>query len=269
MAKALPYFKFYCSEWSDGDITLEDMKTQGVFINICSYYWSQECNISFDKLQKRFKIYKKQIENLKKAKIIFSENDNLVIKFLDKQWLEREAVKHRNQQNGKAGGRPKITQSVKSGLAEQNPNETNIEENKEEKNKEDIKTSKKDFIVPSWIQKDSWDGFVEMRNKIKKPLTLRAKNMIVAKLEKFGESNANECLEQSTLKCWQDVFEVKKDYPFNLETMSFEKDMQGYATAGKTFFVDKMKGKVFISDGSESVDFYWCNDDGFYPKAWS
>ena len=110
------------------------MKTQGVFINICSYYWSQECEISFEKLLKRFKIHKKQIENLKKAKIIFSENENLVIKFLDKQWTEREAVKLRNQQNGKAGGRPKLTQSVKSGLAKANPSETNIEEKREEEN---------------------------------------------------------------------------------------------------------------------------------------
>ncbi len=145
MAKSLPYFKFYCSEWSDGDITLEDMKTQGLFINICSYYWSQECDISNEKLSKRFKNHKKQIENLKKAEIIFSENENIVIKFLDKQWSEREAVKHRNQQNGKAGGRPKITQSVKSGLAKTNPSETNIEERREEKIeiKEDIKSKPK------------------------------------------------------------------------------------------------------------------------------
>ena len=43
MAKSLPYFKFFCSEWSDGDITLEDYQTQGLFINICAYYWSNEC----------------------------------------------------------------------------------------------------------------------------------------------------------------------------------------------------------------------------------
>ena len=149
MAKALPYFKFYCSEWNDGDITLEDMKTQGVFINICSYYWSQECEISYEKLLKRFKNYKKQIENLKKAKIIFSENENLVIKFLDKQWSEREAVKLRNQQNGKAGGRPKKTQSVKSGKPKTNPSETNIEEKRKEENKEDIKSKPKKFIAPT------------------------------------------------------------------------------------------------------------------------
>ena len=49
MAKDLPYFKFFCSEWNDGDITLESYEAQGVFINICSYYWSNECNVNFDK----------------------------------------------------------------------------------------------------------------------------------------------------------------------------------------------------------------------------
>ena len=139
MAKALPYFKFYCSEWSDGDITLEDMKTQGVFINICSYYWSQECDILEEKLQKKFKNYSKQIENLKKEKIIFSVGDKIEIKFLDKQWQERELIKQRNKQNGASGGRPKKTQSVNSGKPTDNPNITNIEEKRREENKSNKK----------------------------------------------------------------------------------------------------------------------------------
>ena len=55
MAKDLPYFKFYSSEWNDGDITLEDYHTQGAFINICSYYWSRECSLEKVKLYKRFR----------------------------------------------------------------------------------------------------------------------------------------------------------------------------------------------------------------------
>tara|TARA_R110002020_G_scaffold327132_1_gene543029 strand:+ start:791 stop:1498 length:708 start_codon:yes stop_codon:yes gene_type:complete len=144
MAKQLPYFKFFCSEWSDGDITLEDMKTQGVFINICSYYWSQECEISYEKLLKRFKNYQKQIENLKKEKIIFSENGKLLIKFLDKQWKEREAIKQRNHKNGSGGGRPKKTQSVNFGKPNDNPSETNKEKIREEEKRKDKSKPKKD-----------------------------------------------------------------------------------------------------------------------------
>lgn len=134
MAKDLPYFKFYPTEWISGDITLEDLKTQGLFINICCYYWSQECVVSLEKLQKRFKNNKKQIQNLKNEEIIFSDGDKIKIKFLDKQWQEREEVKHKNKANGLKGGRPKKTQSVNSGLAKNNPNITNIEEKREEEN---------------------------------------------------------------------------------------------------------------------------------------
>lgn len=52
MAKDLPYFKFFCSEWNDGDITLESYKTQGIFINICSYYWSNECDVTLKNLKR-------------------------------------------------------------------------------------------------------------------------------------------------------------------------------------------------------------------------
>lgn len=139
MAKDLPYFKFYPSEWISGDITIEDLRTQGLFINICCYYWSQECQVSFEKLQKRFKKNKKQIENLISSEIIYKdgeENKTIKIKFLDKQWTEREAVKHKNKANGIKGGRPKNNPMVNSGLAKNNPTITNIEEKREEEIRE-------------------------------------------------------------------------------------------------------------------------------------
>ena len=55
MARELPYFKFFVSEWNDGDITLESLECQGLFINICSYYWSNECDLTIEKLLKKFK----------------------------------------------------------------------------------------------------------------------------------------------------------------------------------------------------------------------
>ena len=143
MAKDLPYFKFYSSEWNDGDITLEDMKTQGLFINICSYYWSQECQVSHKKLQKRFKNHCKQLHILFLSEIIHEDGDDIKIKFLDKQYEEREVVKHRNKANGLKGGRPKKTQSVNSGLQVANPNISQGEEKREEEKREDIKSKPK------------------------------------------------------------------------------------------------------------------------------
>lgn len=90
MAKDLPYFKFFCSEWSDGDITLEDYDAQGLFINICAYYWSNECNLSIEKLKKRFKQDAELIDLLIKNNLIKVKKEIVNISFLDEQKTERE-----------------------------------------------------------------------------------------------------------------------------------------------------------------------------------
>lgn len=100
MAKDLPYFKFFCSEWNDGDITLEDFATQGVFINVCSYYWSNECNVSIEKLHKRFKHNTKEIDTLFESELIHNDDDFVSIHFLDEQQDER---KQKSLQNSRAG----------------------------------------------------------------------------------------------------------------------------------------------------------------------
>lgn len=102
MAKELPYFKFFCSEWTDGDITLEDYKTQGLFINICSYYWSSACDISLQKLKKRFRGEDKTINYLIKNEIIKKKNGKVLINFLDEQWNERQEKSSRNSKIAKA-----------------------------------------------------------------------------------------------------------------------------------------------------------------------
>lgn len=76
-----------------------------------------------------------------------------------------------------------------------------------------INKRNKGFVLPDWISQDSWDGFVEMRKKIKKPLTDRACTGIINKLDKFGKQNADAILDQSTENCWQTVYELKEQQP--------------------------------------------------------
>lgn len=69
-----------------------------------------------------------------------------------------------------------------------------------------------EFELPSWIERYVWDGFEEMRNKIKKPMTNRARNMIVKKLKsdpEFKGQSPNAVLNQSIVNCWQDVFPLR------------------------------------------------------------
>ena len=62
---------------------------------------------------------------------------------------------------------------------------------------------------------DEWRGFVEMRKRIKAPLTDRAATMLLSNLEKLAPNDIEKqrlILDQSTYKCWKGVFELKDDY---------------------------------------------------------
>jgi len=147
MAKTHPYFKFYCSEWNDGDITLEDFETQGVFIGLCSLYWSRECNLTKKTVDKKFKNNLKNILTLSEEGIIKFLGSGLVkISFLDEQWHIKDGRSSTSKTNGAKGGRPKKPNKPNDNPEEPNPepNKTQYREEKrrEEKRKE-LKTKAK------------------------------------------------------------------------------------------------------------------------------
>lgn len=53
MSKELPYFRFTSAEWLNDDISLESYELKGLFIDICAYYWSQDCILTLAKLEKK------------------------------------------------------------------------------------------------------------------------------------------------------------------------------------------------------------------------
>lgn len=76
------------------------------------------------------------------------------------------------------------------------------------KNKNDISKE----IIPLFIDQKLLADFVEMRNKIKKPLTERAYELVIKQLTVFESNNtgsANVALQNSIMNCWQGVFEPK------------------------------------------------------------
>ena len=168
MAKDLPYFKFFCSEWNDGDITLETYEHQGLFINICSYYWSNECNVNFDKLLKRFRGNDELIDDLSAAGLFKLDEDRFIsISFLDEQREERLEQSKVKSKGGKASAearRLKKLQQETNTIPTENEHvlkscstETQLlreeekrkEEKREEKKKKPIKKPKEPFIAPT------------------------------------------------------------------------------------------------------------------------
>ena len=75
-----------------------------------------------------------------------------------------------------------------------------------------VKTGASDsFILPEDIDPVIWNAFIEMRNKMKAPLTNKAKELIISKLDKLilpGQSK-DDILKQSIEHSWKGVFELK------------------------------------------------------------
>jgi len=64
------------------------------------------------------------------------------------------------------------------------------------------------LILPDFISPEVWQGFVEMRKAIKKPLTPYACELIIKKLTKlhYEGRDVNEALSKSIIHNWQGVF---------------------------------------------------------------
>lgn len=71
------------------------------------------------------------------------------------------------------------------------------------------------FQLPEWIEAQTWNDYEEMRRKIKKPLTERAREIAVKKLLQLRSQgfSVEEVLEQSIFNSWQGLFEVRGQEP--------------------------------------------------------
>lgn len=65
---------------------------------------------------------------------------------------------------------------------------------------------------PDWVPQDAWDGWIDMRNKRKKPLTPRAYQRAICKLYEMHQAGQDitEVLDRSTMNGWTDLYEIKE-----------------------------------------------------------
>lgn len=112
---------------------------------------------------------------------------------------------------GSTGGKQKVANASKC-----KQKVAKVADNKNDnKNKSDSKSdSDNKNDLPIFINKDLFNSFIEMRVKIKKPLTDKAKELLINNLIKFETKQkgfANEALEISIQNSYQGVFEPKKN----------------------------------------------------------
>jgi uncharacterized protein YdaU (DUF1376 family) len=65
--------------------------------------------------------------------------------------------------------------------------------------------------LPDWLNKTDWNDFVEMRKKLKKPMTDRAVKLMISKLETMKNKgiDTSAVLQKSIVSDWIDVYEPK------------------------------------------------------------
>ena len=135
MAKELPYFQFEPAQYLTKDVSFCSLSAQGLFINICSYYWQRECSLTKNQLIRRLN-FPKELEELIKEGVVDLVENHIIIKFLDEQYVKATKASNINTVNGLKGGRPKKETETKP---KRNPNHNRNERHKrrEDKRRED------------------------------------------------------------------------------------------------------------------------------------
>ena len=139
---------------------------------------------------------------------------------IDRMAAECEGRAKTSRENGSKGGRPKKTQGNPKNPAGFSKTQKSQDKDND-KDKENIPSGNNTPPTPPRGRVDvpealmeNWNGFCEMRKKIKKPLTDRAAKMILNELERLapGDNHIKGLiLDQSVKRCWQDVYPLKGD----------------------------------------------------------
>lgn len=233
MAKDLPYFKFYCSEWSDGDITLESYETQGLFINICAYYWSNECVVSYDKLLKKFRGSESIIKELINLQIIKLNDINVNISFLDEQLFEREVKSQKSSIAGRISAEKKKLAKIQQEVSE-NSTDVEIMYNKTSTEsqplREEERREEKNNINSNL--KIDWEKLLFQFNSItgkeSKVVNSKTKNAIIARLK---EGYEKQDLVNAIQNCFNDPYHKETNHKhLTLEFISRADKMEKYST---------------------------------------
>ncbi len=197
MAKGLPYFKFVSTEWLTGNISLEALEIQGLYINICALYWQRDGRLELSEVEHR---YKRKVLIAKLSDRFLKITDGFIsIDFLDEQLTERQQLSKTNKMNGQKGGRPSSE--------EKKPKKSNIEEEKKENREE--QEEEREIATPQriyFIGADKIFNVKEFLEKNFRPLMTDLKM-------KYGEGFFNEWVsefeEMNIQKNWKDNQDVR------------------------------------------------------------
>jgi hypothetical protein len=102
MAKELPYFQFEPAEYLTKDISFCSLAAQGMFINICAYFWQRGCSLTKQQVLRRLN-HEDYFNELVEEGVIYLDGENITISFLKEQYENIEIKKTDSSIKGKIG----------------------------------------------------------------------------------------------------------------------------------------------------------------------
>ena len=113
----------------------------------------------------------------------------------------------RTERRRNTNGTPTEHQRNTNGTLTERNNNINNDNNENNVNNETKETLR--YFPSDEALEKTFADFRDMRKKIRKPMTDRAIELMIRKLNKYDPDIAIKMLEQSIVNCWQDVFELK------------------------------------------------------------
>lgn len=160
--------------------------------------------------------------NSKKAESCF-----ILIKFLLDREQERSDIASKGWSTRKSS-HPHVTNEMKvsssmSSKSDDNERMASTDNQMNVKALPESTVKKKPDIFSDFAHGDkalleSLREFAQMRTRIKKPMTDRAKQMLCNKLEKFDRHDWKAILDQSIYAGWQDIYALKQDDQYEQST---------------------------------------------------
>lgn len=158
MANELPYFRFTAQAWQNGKISLERYELKGLYIEICGYYWINDCCLTLTILEKKFRNEVKLIKELIDLEILKHEkrHDKIEIEFLNIQFDLLSEKRKARQSAGLKGSIAKALLKQKPSYKDKDNNKDKDKEKDNNKDKFSFKNSLLEFsqnnqLIDDWL----------------------------------------------------------------------------------------------------------------------
>lgn len=217
MAKELPYFKFEPSEWDNGNIQMCSRESKGLFIDLCSLYWSRLGELPHAlALQKLCNGNKDAMQELLEHEILGVIEGQIVIEFLDEQLQDRGQTSEKRREAAQKRWSDANAEQMQSKCKANRIEEKREEEKKKEENTNGV------YVTPLAFDSnefhDAWQEWFKYRKESGKKLR---ESTIKKQMQFLGartESEAIAIINQSIEKGWTGLFDLKKNGKSTLGT---------------------------------------------------